>query len=482
LEFLRAEKAIMRCPNWPRFGVVGLLVLGSVAACGDNETTAPLPASDVSFATVMASLESACSACHGAASDRLFKVTMDSASLVASGFIDPDAPDQSVLLLKARNQIPHGGGSVAGLSDVQLAAIKEWVSAQPGGSANVLTALKVTGAPAAPKIDGYASDPVWSVAPSKVFGISGGWADAREVIMKAAYDAEYLYVFVRYMDDKESVRRQPWIKLADGTWRTLAAKPTPEPGATWAQFMGAAFNEEADEYNYEDKFAIIWNTYGATTVAGFDQSGCAVLCHTPSLNYGPGTVYNYSDQNLASKKYTNEPGEIADMWHWKLLRTNQHTKLDDQLVKYWTQGGANPGNAGRGGDVGSEGYVTNAATNGRPTYRGPTMSSPPYYIMDAQKVALTQAEVDVLPTGAMIPNMITTGPTGTRADVDAKGIWNPADKTWTLEIRRKLNTGDVNDVQFTDLTQKYAFGVAVFDNAQIEHSWQGSVAKLVFKP
>jgi mono/diheme cytochrome c family protein len=472
----------MRRPGLRRFGVVGLLILGSVAACGDSEPTAPPPGSGVSFASVMSSLQGACSACHGAASDRIFKVTMDSASLVSSGFVDPDAPDQSVLLLKARNQIPHGGGSVAALTDVQLAAISEWVSAQPGGSANVLTALKVTGAPAAPKIDGYASDPVWSVAPSKVFGISGGWADAREVVLKAAYDAEYLYLFVRYMDDQESVKRQPWVKQADGTWRTLAAKPTPAAGINWADFMGSSFEEEAANLAYEDKFAIIWNTYGPSTVEGFDQSGCAVVCHTPSLNYGPGTVYNYTDENLASKKYTNKAGELADMWHWKLVRNNQHGKADDQVVKYWTQGGANPANAGRGSDVGSGGYGDNPATAGRPTYRGPIMSTPPYYILDAQKVTLTDAELNLLPVGALIPNMITTGPTGTRADVDAKGVWNPADKTWTLEFRRKLVTGDINDVQFSDLTQKYAFGVAVFDNAQIEHSWQGTVAKLVFKP
>ena len=64
--------------------------------------------------------------------------------------------------------------------------------------------------------------------------------------------------------------------------------------------------------------------------------------------------------------------------------------------------------------------------------------------------------------------------------MDAKGLWNTG--TWGVEIRRRLVTGDVNDVQFDDLTRQYAFGVAIFDNAQIEHRYTPMVAKLVFKP
>ena len=78
--------------------------------------------------------------------------------------------------------------------------------------------------------------------------------------------------------------------------------------------------------------------------------------------------------------------------------------------------------------------------------------------------------------------MITSGPTGPRADIDAKAIYSAATQFWTLEIRRKLVTGDPNDVQFDDLSREYSFGVAVFDNAQIEHSYMSIVGKLTFKP
>ena len=83
---------------------------------------------------------------------------------------------------------------------------------------------------------------------------------------------------------------------------------------------------------------------------------------------------------------------------------------------------------------------------------------------------MTDAELAVLPIGSLIANMITQRTSGSRGDIDAKGIFDPVAKTWTLELRRRLVTSDEKDVQFDDLARKYKWGVAVFDNAQIEHS------------
>jgi hypothetical protein len=78
--------------------------------------------------------------------------------------------------------------------------------------------------------------------------------------------------------------------------------------------------------------------------------------------------------------------------------------------------------------------------------------------------------------------MITSGPTEGRGDVDGVGIHNPVTRTWVMEIRRRLVTTDVTDVQFDDLNRQYSFGVSVFDNSQIEHSYMSTVGKLVFRP
>lgn len=464
-----------------RMAAAVLLAPAAITACSSGEIGAPL--SGANFAAVQLVLVDDCAACHGALSGRFFQVTMDSAALQQSGLVDPANPTQSLLLLKPTNATPHGGGLITGYTAANQLLVSEWIAKLPAPSPSLLEAIKVGSGTAIqpPTIDGF-FDPVWNQATRVRLRVADGWGDAEFVTLQAAYDDTFLYVLVVWDDDKASTRRQPWIKKADGSWQTLAAKsPLPDVGIDWTAYMGAAFNEEdPSRFNYEDKLSIIWNTYGASTVAGFEQSGCAVLCHDPNRSGGPGTTYNYTTQQNAAKMYASASAEIADMWHWKLVRGNQHGKADDQYVRYWVPGPTGAGDGGRAGDAGAAGYGNNPAVDARPQYRGPSLTVPPYYIFDNQKVLLTLAEANALATGAAIPNMITSGPTGFRADVDAKGLWNSG--TWGVEIRRRLATGDVNDVQFDDLTRQYAFGVAIFDNAQIEHRYTPMVARLVFKP
>jgi hypothetical protein len=167
-----------------------------------------------------------------------------------------------------------------------------------------------------------------------IIPIGGGWSDAPEVALRATYDSEYVYLLARWMDDKESTTGEPWVKQANGTWSVAHAKARPAAGTDWAAFMGSNFDEENADLAYEDKVAFIWNTYGESTIKDFDQGGCAVLCHDPAKDYKPGTTYNYTDENLAAKKYTNSPQEIGDTWHWKSVRQNHSKKIDDQYVMY----------------------------------------------------------------------------------------------------------------------------------------------------
>jgi cytochrome c553 len=457
------------------------LLSAFVVACSDDTgpTVGPdLDPVEFAFADVQSTLQTACGSCHGPSSGRTFLASMDEEALLASGLVSPAEPLASLLLTKPRNAAGHGGGSVAALTDANIQSIAEWIGKQPIVTLDVLEAVRVTGLQ--PNADGYASEEVWGPSNTGIaVKIGGGWADAGEVLLKAAYDNENFYLLARWYDDAVSTRRSPWVKQADGSWAVQSAKTsTPVPGVNWANYMGAEFEEETQFY--EDKFAMIWNTYGASSIAGFDDQGCSVVCHDPAQSFAPGTTYNYENPQLAAKKYTNAEGEIGDIWHWKLVRQNQHGKIDDQNVHYWRQGMDDPNHAGRSADTGSGGYSTNPAVDGHPKYVGPSLTDHDFYILDTEKREVTQAELDALPVGAMLPNMITKGPTGTRADIDAYGVYNPATHVWTLEISRPLVTGDSRDVQFSDFRNDYAFGVAVFDNAQIEHSWTPLVYKLRF--
>jgi Ethylbenzene dehydrogenase len=469
-----------RTPSLRLLVAAGVLL---VAACGSDDDgsgiTPPVTANN--YQAVAQLLQADCGSCHGTASGRAYTVTMDSASLVTSGFIDPTAPGSSLLLVKTR-ATSHGGGVVSAFSTADSTAVAQWISKQPATGATSLVAYR-TVSTISP--DGFDAETDWRLVAKPLYArIGGGWSDATEVSMRALYDATNLYLLLQWTDDVASTKRQPFMKDTAGTWRKAAAKPLPADGTDWIAYMGKAFNEEGPGLYYEDKMSLAWNTYGASTSPAFEQSGCAGLCHDPSKGGAPGTTYYYSDQARAAKKYTNAPNEIVDLWHWKLVRQDHNLKMDDQYVRHWVPGPTGAGEGGRASDAGAGGYADAPFVNGRPVYRGRTIAPGPFYFPVADTVRLTAAELDALPAGSMITSMMTSAVTGTpgRADIDAKGYFNPATRKWTYEIKRKLVTGDDKDVQFNDLTRTYKFGVAVFDNAQIEHSWSPSILKLTFKP
>ena len=62
--------------------------------------------------------------------------------------------------------------------------------------------------------------------------------------------------------------------------------------------------------------------------------------------------------------------------------------------------------------------------------------------------------------GSMVNRFIYQQPTGSRADIKAKGIWK--NNRWTIEFARALVTGHDDDVQL-DLTGNYEFGVSRYE-------------------
>lgn len=462
-----------------------LLVLATACTPDKDEIIGPGGNSNAPiFANVQTALTASCGSCHGAASGRTFTVTMDSAALLGSGLLNPANPSLSSLLLKTRSA-SHGGGVVSAFSTRDSALVASWIASLPNVDATTLTAAKTE---FAPTIDGQ-GEALWLQGPSLSVPIGGGWAAATSVSLRALYDDNYLYLYFRWHDREASYRRVPWVKNADGTWSTQPAKPRPTDGTDWAQYMaargGAAFDPEAPEYAYEDKFAVIWNTYGSGTVPQFEQAGCAVACHDPARGGLPGTTYNLTRQDQGAKKYLTTAGQILDMWHWKLVRHNMNSIVDDQFVRHWVPvNDASAANGGRASDAGELGYRSNPAVNGRPTYRSASYGTLPviHSFAEGDTLRMTDAEVAAFPAGTRVANMITSTATGSRADVQGRAVFDPVAQVWTMEIRRRLVTSDAtNDVQFTDLARSYKFGLAVFDNAQIEHSYSGVPLNLVFR-
>lgn len=349
-------------------------------------------------------------------------------------------------------------------TEVPPTATSEPAWSAPEGSA--LIAVPVSDAPA---LDGIADDSVWADAPELTISVAGGFNNfATDAQLKAVYTADSVYFLLTYADPTLSFFRSPWQKQEDGTWKQIKDA-----------------NDKGGDNNsvYEDKFAFIWNINDS--IPNFSTAGCFSACHAGEN----------SDLKPYGNKYTANEGEMGDIWHWKSIRNDG--QVDDQYLD-WTRFDAEKSkDAGRKSDAkDSGGYVDNFASmpdpndatktvadKSMPGFTSPSVdltTGAPGYILDSEKVALDKAALDAMPVGSYIPGIIKSPIVGDRGDITAEWQWK--DGVWTIEFGRKLDTGSQTDVQFTDLTGQYYFGLAIFENAQVRHAFETGASFLVFKP
>ena len=336
--------------------------------------------------------------------------------------------------------------------------------AAPAGSA--LVAVPVD---AAPVLDGVADEAFWADVPGLVIPVSGGYNNfGVDATLKAVYTEDSVYFLLTYADPTQSWYRSPWQKQEDGTWVQIK-----DP------------NDIGGDNNtyYEDKFAMIWTI--DNSIANFDTVGCFTACHAGEN----------SDVKAFGNKYTASEGELGDIWHWKSIRNDG--QIDDQYLDWTPFNAETAKEAGRKSDPKEAGgYADNYATmpdpndatklvpdKSRPGYTSPSVdltTGAPGYILDSEKIALTEADLEAMPVGSIIPGIIKSPFVGDRGDIAAGWEWK--DGVWTIEFGRKLVTNGEFDVQFSDLTVVYYFGLAIFENAQVRHAFEQGVSFLVFQP
>jgi len=305
-------------------------------------------------------------------------------------------------------------------------------------------------------VDGITMNTTVAVYDFNIDGHDIWWDDYEgmdiDVTMKSVYTDNDIYFLFTWNDAQDSKTRQAWYYNQDG--------------GKWLQ-MGKKYPDEfGNPPAYEDKFTMFWDM----SLDGFDQTGCAVLCHGP---------------NMAS----NGDGQLADIWHWKRDRTAPVHQIDDK----WLNNDQN----GRHGDAGTGAYSSN--THDLVTSAGPTVKAPMYWIpgrTDYHWIMQTEIDnntarliVDLNADGnwvdedgtildkadfgftsnKVIPSLMGIKPgTGSRGDVSAWHNW--ADGTWTLKVKRARDTGAADDVQFTIPGEPYWFSIGVMNAAAIAHA------------
>lgn len=346
------------------------------------------------------------------------------------------------------------------LSTLALSALAlGLVGCQSGRETVAPNTLSAVAAKAAPNPNAGAADPVWASArPLTVeltgganFGAAPGGKGDTKVSLKAAYTADMLYLLVQYADPTNSVRRGPFQKQADGSWKKLT-DPADKGGD--------------DNLYYEDKWAMIWPI--ANSIKAFDKEGCAAMCHE-------GQTKPYGN------KYTNTPGELGDIWHMKGQRTAPNGYVDDQYVDDTRHDPKASPNAGRKSDPGTATGEYNGfkLVDGKPQFMNRDAKAAnaggTYYIKRGDEVAFDDSRFK---SGDEVASFIINPLQGDRADVRVAVSWK--DGMYTSVVSRKLVTGSKFDVQFSDLGARYGFGFAAFDNAQVRHATSDDPMYLVF--
>lgn len=341
------------------------------------------------------------------------------------------------------------------LSTVIVVSVSPCIAA----AANVLTAESVS---MPPTIDGNFDD-AWdaatplSVVVSKLpYQPSNGYdgSQSSEVTLSALHDQQNLYLLVQYQDSTESLERLPWVKQEDGSWEQLSNKDSTGHENTY----------------YEDKFAMLWDI----NARGFAKKGCDAACHIAD----DGMINGIPDTS-PGRKFTSAPGQTIDMWHWKSVRTGPVDQVDDQYIDGTTDPEANRNWGRKGDNKTGGGYANNVSEAGtQPAFMAEGESTGQYWLLDQNKTEF----VDNFEAGEMVPGIVVSPFAGSRGDILASASWS--DGVWTIEMQRPLVTSgemaNEQDVQFDDLEQSYPFGIAVFDNSQINHLYHEGALTLEF--
>ena len=266
--------------------------------------------------------------------------------------------------------------------------------------------------------------------------------------VRSLYDEEYVYFMFSWEDDDKDHQRFPWQKQKDGSWKQLKNLDSTKHANTW----------------YEDKMAVFWNI----NEKGFQKKGCDKSCHMVEEGLIDGIPDDSSGRHYTKNDY------LIDEWQWKGTRTNVNRQVDDGFVdsekntnKKW---GRKPDKKLSGG------YYNNYNEDiSAPAFALKNPEQFTYWIEEKDKVPF----VDNYQPGDMVPAIITAPFTGSRADVEGYGHWDG--QSWHLEVKRKLVTEDKEkDLQFSDLNKTYYFGVAAFDNSQINHLYHNKSITFTF--
>ncbi|WNO10011.1 ethylbenzene dehydrogenase-related protein [Teredinibacter sp. KSP-S5-2] len=303
-------------------------------------------------------------------------------------------------------------------------------------------------------IDGEFSEAFWQGVDSVSVVTAQGndYTQSVPVEVKAVHNGFEVYMAIRWPDATEDYEHLPMVKTEQG-WKVLQE----------------GFERDDERRYFEDKMAIMLSETSEVGGAGSTHLGRKPLKNKPASRSGRGFHYTTD-------------GSVRDVWHWKALRVNTMSVLDDDHF-----GEPSPDcahcpryTAGYHPDPQETGAVRHNWQWFKPA--GVIPIRLPEYPEDIQKITqktftddairwrrttVYSPEQDNYPVGTKMPSvLIGEILNGDRGDVRAKGKWK--DGYWYLEIARSLQTPSAYDLPVKDGIYIW---FAPFDHAQTRHSY-----------
>lgn len=232
---------------------------------------------------------------------------------------------------------------------------------------------------------------------------------------------------------------------------------------------------------YEDKFGVMLSEGNRIAGNHSIHLGSRPLDGKPGPSGGRGLHYTTD-------------GSIVDVWHWKSVRTGNAVmrQIDDNYSgapmkpkagNRYTGGYTKDPKTTGGYEMNWQAYADDVII---PKYlpSDPAALAPFQAVNldptvgDSVALFLNKADVvaydpsldtlDAFPVGTIMPAVIVDrAMRGDRGDVTSVAHW--ADGIWTMEVKRRLDTGSDYDVAFRTDRPTYLW-VAAFDHAQTRHS------------
>jgi Ethylbenzene dehydrogenase/Prokaryotic cytochrome b561 len=338
--------------------------------------------------------------------------------------------------------------------------------------------LRIANVQVAPVLDGDGDDGAWQKArPVAIRTSRGANLPNGEVTVhvSAVHDGERVYLQFRWADPQRSQKHLPLIKTEAG-WRVLQS----------------GYESSDETAYYEDKLAVLLSRHAALA--------------TGTVHLGQDLVQG-PHQPITRGLHFTDDGSIADLWHWKSVRTGGMSPgfADDNYfgppmpsntpnVRYTGGYTQDPEQSG--------GYTLNWTKVDANKPLGETLvlpkllpRSPEFlarmgetdldpeagdrgiWFLNAAEAMPYDPELDDYPVGTVLPGVVIDGPfTGDRGDVLAAGQWREGQ--WTVEISRLLDTGSQFDVLLAPGQDVYLW-VAVFNHNQTRHSQHLHPVRLV---